>query len=75
MPLPLPIDAAEVRRLRFALRLSVPELSKTSRVAAATIYRIEDGETRTPYAPTVERLAAAFGVGVADLLLRDEAVA
>lgn len=81
MPLPLPIDAAEVRRLRFVARMSVPELATAAGMSSATIYRIEDGDTRTPYAPTVERLAATFTrllgipVPVEDLLLHDEAVA
>jgi transcriptional regulator with XRE-family HTH domain len=56
-----------LRRLREARYLSQAELARRSGIGRDTINRLEKGD-REAEPPTIERLAAALGVGMADLI-------
>lgn len=61
------INARAVIEARFRAGLTVADVSRTTGIHPATIYRIESGES-TPRTPTAKKLADALGVDVADLL-------
>lgn len=56
-----------IRRLRWERNLSQDALSAMAGLAKNTVSRIENGENR-PREGTLEALAAALGVSVADLV-------
>lgn len=69
-PSPTPETLGQrVQRLRLAQGLTVPQLAArlTPRCSIQTIHSIEQGHS-SPRIDTLQRLAAALGVSVADLL-------
>jgi transcriptional regulator with XRE-family HTH domain len=68
---PSPIGQ-RVRQLRKERRWSQSKLSREAHVAQNVLSRVELG-TVVPSLPTLEKIAAAFGLGVADLLNGDPA--
>jgi transcriptional regulator with XRE-family HTH domain len=63
---PSPIGQ-RVRQLRKERHWSQSKLARESQVAQNVLSRVEIGAV-TPSLPTLEKIATAFGVGVADLL-------
>lgn len=59
--------AEGLRRIREEKGLTIPDLSKATGIAQATIYRIEAGETKRIRGSTLQKLATAFGMSMSDL--------
>jgi transcriptional regulator with XRE-family HTH domain len=56
-----------LQKIRQQRSMSVTELAKKSKVAYSYIYEIEQG-SKSPTVRTLQKLATALGVSVADLL-------
>ncbi|MDN5348435.1 MAG: hypothetical protein PWP65_2000 [Clostridia bacterium] len=61
-----------LQTIRQQMGISVAGLAKKAKVACSYIYEIEQG-TKSPTVRTLEKLASALGVSVADLLDEDKA--
>ncbi len=59
---------AYLRRMRQAAHMSLPDLARHSGVSAAHLSRVESGWRSAPAARTVQRLAIALGIPVAEML-------
>ena len=57
-----------IRKLRQKKGMSQDRLSKEADLALNTIVKIETGENPNPTVETLEKIAKALGVSVADLL-------
>lgn len=55
-----------VHKLRRMCGWTVEELARRASINTSVIYRLEDGRTRDPKRPTIEKLSAAFGFDVRD---------
>ena len=64
--MPQPI-AVKLRVLREELGLTQKEAAKLANVSQVTLVRLESGR-RSPYMPTVTKIARAYGVAVEELV-------
>lgn len=63
------VDPAALRALRLRAGMSIAELARTAGVADGTVDGIEAGYLCRNHMSTARRLAAAFGVEVAELVI------
>ena len=64
---------AKLRELRQRRALSLRELEAASNVSYATVWRLESGRARQAHPRTIRKLARAFGVDTAELVVTVEA--
>ncbi|AVK48959.1 hypothetical protein AXY43_13505 [Clostridium sp. MF28] len=68
------IIGENIKKIRVLKNLSAYELAKRARVGGATISEIESGKRKTLKGDTLEKIAAALGVTVNDLMGNTETV-